>query len=143
LPIVGKDSVLHSTDAVRGGTAGRDGKVGASHGGEGVLSEQERQVWDDVQRFWTVTTEEPPGSRRAVAASWRRPRRDHDDAPLWAVGGFAVAIVLVLFGAVVAGLALAAAFLLGWALWRCWPGLTRADTGTPAPQLTGEEPEGR
>ena len=71
-----------------------------------MLSAQEERIWQDVQRYWDVTVEEPG---------------DPDDAPVWVMIGVRVAILLVLFGAVVPGLVVTAASLIGWGLWRARP----------------------
>jgi hypothetical protein len=82
-----------------------------------VLSSQEERVWDDVQRFWAMEAEEPP--RLAPSAFSRRwVWHDQEDLPVTLAAGVWLAIALVLFGAVLAGLAVAAATAIGWALWR-------------------------
>ena len=50
-----------------------------------------------------------------------RAPRDLTDPPALVVAGAWGAILLVLFGAVAAGLAVGVAAALGWALWRGWP----------------------
>jgi hypothetical protein len=85
-----------------------------------VLSRAEQQIWEDVERFWADEAEEPvrPGGvepRRATHAPG-----DEEDVPLAVAAGVRLAIVLVLFGAVGTGVALAAACAVGWALWRSW-----------------------
>jgi len=85
-----------------------------------VLSSQEQQVWDDVQRFWEWEAEEP--SRLALSrAGWASD--NEADLPVAVSAGIWITVTLVLFGAMVAGLAVAAATALGWALWRYWPQL--------------------
>jgi hypothetical protein len=91
--------------------------------GVGVLSEHEQRVWDDVERFWAEEAEEPP--RPAPLSP-----RDPADLPALVVAGAWGAILLVLFGALAAGLAVGAATALGWALWRYWPHLSRPDPTT-------------
>jgi hypothetical protein len=93
---------------------------GRRHGGsqevDTVLSSEEERIWQDVQRFWTTAeAEEPPLPQ--VAAS------DAADVPVAVVAGVSVTILLLLFGAVVAAVAIATASALGWALWRRWQGL--------------------
>jgi hypothetical protein len=105
-----------------------------------VLSDQEQRVWDDVVRSWTEDAEEPAPAGQVADA---RPRpappepapRDLDDAPLLLVGGFWIAIALVLLGAPVAGVALAAASALALAAWRYHPLLP---VGAPGAQSPGE-----
>ena len=78
-----------------------------------MLSSEEERIWDDVQRFWsTAEAEEPPLPE--VAAS------DAADVPVAVVAGVSGTILLLLFGAVVAAVAIATATALGWALWRRW-----------------------
>jgi hypothetical protein len=103
-----------------------------------VLNDHEQRVWDDVQRFWAETAEEPAADRRAAAFMRARARREQGDAPPWVVGGAWIAIFLVLFGAVVAGLALGAAAMAGWALWRYWPELTERGARSVTLPVTGE-----
>jgi ferric-dicitrate binding protein FerR (iron transport regulator) len=85
-----------------------------------VLSSQEQQVWDDVQRFWAEVAEEPPlpAPRRT-----RRASRDGGKLPSAVIAGAWITIMLVIFGAVVAGLSVGVATGLGWALWHHWPRL--------------------
>ena len=89
-----------------------------------MLSDQEQRIWNDVQRYWTETAEPPAAERRAAAYMRARALRAQGDAPGWVAAGAWIAIFLVLFGATVAGLALGAATVAGWALWRYWPELT-------------------
>jgi hypothetical protein len=86
-------------------------------GGGRVLSSEEQRVWDEVQRFWAVDAEEPPRLASA-ASSTRRVWHDEEDLPLAVAAGVWLTIALVLFGAVLAGLAVAAVTAAGWALWR-------------------------
>lgn len=89
-----------------------------------MLNDQEQRVWDDVRRYWTETAEPPAADRRAAAYMRAHALRAQGDAPGWVAAGAWFAIFLVLFGATVAGLALGAATVLGWAVWRYWPELT-------------------
>ena len=103
-----------------------------------MLSTQEQRVWDDIQRFWAETAEEPVAGRRAAAFMRKRARRERGEPPGWAVGCVWIAIFLVLFDAVVAGLVLGAVTGLGWALWRYWPKLTGRGTGAATLPVTGK-----
>jgi len=107
-----------------------------------VLNDREQRIWDDVQRFWAETAEEPAAERRAAASTRARARRARADAPGWVAAGAWTAIFLVLFGAVVAGLALGSAAMLGWALWRSWPELTGQRTRTDSVPVTGRARSG-
>ena len=58
MPTTGKDSMPHPADAGRGS---RGGPTAWSSEEEGtVLSSQEQQIWDDIERFWAGKAEEPP-----------------------------------------------------------------------------------
>jgi len=85
-----------------------------------VLSSQEQQVWDDVQRFWAEEAREPP---LPTPGRTTRVSRDETDLPVAVVAGSWITITLILLGAVLAGLAVGLATGLGWALWRVWPRL--------------------
>jgi hypothetical protein len=104
-----------------------------------VLSSQEQQVWDDVQRFWAEEAEEPPrpAPSRSYGAS-----RDDADLPAALVAGTWITIMLVLFGALVAGLAVGVATALGWALWHRWSWLTGQGALRTAP-TTGDDDSSR
>jgi hypothetical protein len=93
-----------------------------------VLSSHEQRIWDDIQRCYAAEAEEPvlPGLRSALRR--RRADRAVDDLPATVVAGAWSAILLVLLGGLVVGLAVGAATALGWALWRCWPLLRDQDT---------------
>ena len=66
----------------------------------------------------------------SVAASAAAATRAPADLPTLVVAGAWAAILLVLLGALAAGLAVGVATALGWALWRYWPQLGQADTTT-------------
>ena len=62
-----------------------------------MLSSQEQQVWDDVQRFWAEEAEEPPLLVPEPARG--RWRRTTDDLPVPVVAGIWISDrPLVLFG---------------------------------------------
>ena len=85
-----------------------------------MLTSQEQQVWDDVQRYWDMDVEEPPGlALPAHGRTWIV--RDQADLPVAVAAGAWIAITLVLFGAVLAGLAVAVATAVGGTLWQRWP----------------------
>jgi hypothetical protein len=90
-----------------------------------VLSKQEQHIWDGVQRYWAEEVEEPP--RASPAAPRRRVKasRDPADLPTAVVVGGWIMIMLVLFGAPGAGLAVGVTTALGWALWHSWPRLRK------------------
>ncbi|MGY1639036.1 hypothetical protein ACI78V_20515 [Geodermatophilus sp. SYSU D00742] len=98
-----------------------------------MLSSHEQRIWDDIERFYAAEAPEPvlPGRH---AASWhRRVGRGVDDLPAAVVGGAWAMVLLVVFGAVVAGLAVGAATALGWLLWRSRPLLRRGDPTSAGP----------
>ncbi|MGY1763676.1 hypothetical protein ACI79G_01160 [Geodermatophilus sp. SYSU D00779] len=92
-----------------------------------MLSDHEQRVWDDVERSWAEEAEEPP---RPAPLPRRRAPRDPADLPAPVVAGAWGAILLVLFGALTAGLAVGVSTALGWALWRYWPRPGRTDPTT-------------
>jgi hypothetical protein len=85
-----------------------------------VLSHDEQEAWDQIRRRYAQEAEEPaPG---VLDPTVRRSRSSRvEDLPAAVVAGGWGAIVLVIFGALVAGLAIAFATALGWLLWRHWP----------------------
>jgi hypothetical protein len=76
-----------------------------------VLSSQEEQAWDDIQRYWWEEAEEPP--RPVRSRTTRAPRAD---LPVAAHIGARVTIVLLLLGAAPAALAVALATAVVWVL---------------------------
>ena len=86
-----------------------------------MLSSQEQQVWDDVQRFWAEEAEEPPLPVPSDRLGRGGAVRDEGILPLAVVAGVWITIALVLFGVMaVAGLAVG--------------GRHRARVGAVAPQ---------
>jgi hypothetical protein len=74
-----------------------------------VISSQERRIWQDIERSRSAEIEEPR----------RRPEgRTVDDLPAAVVSGIWGSIVLVLFGFVLAGLAVGALTALAALVWR-------------------------
>jgi hypothetical protein len=57
-----------------------------------VLSRQEQQIWDEVQRFWAEEVEEPP---RAAPSRTKGASRDEADLPVAVIVGTRITIVLV------------------------------------------------
>ena len=81
-----------------------------------MLTSQQQRVGDDVQLFWPVEAEEPPRFESSGFSSgwiWH----DQDDLPVALAAGVWLAVALILFGAVLAGLAVVAVIAVGWALW--------------------------
>ena len=90
-----------------------------------MLSRQEQRIWDDVQRFWAEEVEEPPRAAPPAPSHRKWASRDPADLPAAVVAGAWITLMLVIFGAPAAGLAVGVATALGWALWRGWPQLSR------------------
>jgi hypothetical protein len=80
-----------------------------------VLSSQEERVWDEIQRNWDVEVQEPP---RLTPGRGKRAPNGHDDVPMAVAVGARIVILLLLFGAVPAAVAVATATAVGWVLWR-------------------------
>jgi hypothetical protein len=89
-----------------------------------MLGDQEQVGPDDVERSWTVLTEE---SRRDVMWSVRPPT----DLPAAVVAGSWAVILLTLAGQMDAVLVVGLATALYWSLWRLTRGSSRA--GSPRP----------
>ncbi len=88
-----------------------------------MLSSQEQRIWDDVRRFWAEEVEEPsPAARRAPGRG--RASRDRAVLQVAVVVGSRITVVLLLWGALVPGLAVGLATALGWALSHSWPRLS-------------------
>jgi hypothetical protein len=85
-----------------------------------VLSPDEQRAWDEIRRRWAEEVEEP--TRPVLDPRARRPR-SAPPAGLIAtvVAGGCLAVLLVVCGAPLAGLAVAVATAPRWLLWRYWP----------------------
>jgi hypothetical protein len=83
-----------------------------------VISSQERRIWQDVEGCHTPGIEEPapPGPHQP-----RLEGRGPDHLPAAIVSGIWAAVVLTLFGFVLAGLAIGLVTTLGALSWRYWP----------------------
>lgn len=79
-----------------------------------MLSEHEQRVWDDIERMWAAEARKPVRARvnRAPDAPGL------EDMPAAVAAGAWIMIMLILFGAVTAGLAVGGATAFGWLLWR-------------------------
>jgi hypothetical protein len=80
-----------------------------------MLSHDEQRAWKEILRRCAREAEEP-GSP-VIGMRVRRPRPSTPDV----VAGGCAAILLVVVGAPVAGLAIAVATVPQWLLWRYWP----------------------
>ncbi|SHN60822.1 hypothetical protein SAMN05660350_01006 [Geodermatophilus obscurus] len=90
-------------------------------------SDSEQRVRNDTERLWAEDAVESP---RPVPVTRPAPP-DPADPPVLVVAGVVGAFLLILLGALVAGLSVGVATALGWALWRYVPRRGRAHT-TPA-----------
>jgi hypothetical protein len=92
-----------------------------------VLNDHEQRTWEEIERSFPMDAEEParaalqPGTRR------RSSGRAVEDLPAPVVAGVWIAILVILLGAPLAGLAVGAATAAGWLVWRSWPVLRGAD----------------
>ncbi|SHN60798.1 hypothetical protein SAMN05660350_01004 [Geodermatophilus obscurus] len=102
-----------------------------------MFSRQELSVRDDVQRSWAAEVEEPPPAALPAPSRRTRVSRDPADLPVAVVTAAWITIMLLLFGAPVAGLVLAGATALGWALWHHRPQPGRQDAPKPPPDENG------
>ncbi len=96
-----------------------------------MLGHDEQRAWEEIRRRYAVETEEP--ARPVLDLTVSRP------CPPTSVGllaevvvGGCIALLLVICGAPVAGLAIAVATAPRWLLWRYWP-LLDGGVGRSAP----------
>jgi hypothetical protein len=87
-------------------------------------SSSEQRVRNDIERLWAEDAVESP---RPVPVARPAPP-DPADPPVLVVAGVVGAVLLILLGALVAGLSVGVATALGWALWRYSPRRGRAHT---------------
>jgi hypothetical protein len=91
-----------------------------------VLSSQEERAWDDIQLYWEIEADEP------TRTSGTSPGLENP--PVAVTVAARVAIVLLLLGAVPAGLTLAVITALGWLVWRTGqPSRQKAQVSLPDP----------
>ncbi len=100
-----------------------------------MLSRQEQSLRDDVRWSWAAEVEEPPPAALPAPSRRTRVSRDPADLPVAVVAAAWITIMLLLFGAPVAGLVLGVATALGWALWHHRPQPGRQD----APETSLDE----
>jgi hypothetical protein len=99
-----------------------------------VLSHDEQRAWDEIRQHYAMEAEEP--ARPVLDLTVRRPRSPQPLALRAAVvAGGCIAVLLVVLGAPVAGLAIAVATVPQWLLWRYWP-LLDGGVGPSAPTAT-------
>ncbi|SHN60530.1 hypothetical protein SAMN05660350_00984 [Geodermatophilus obscurus] len=103
-----------------------------------MLSSDERRAWDEIRRRCAEEVEEPA---RPVLGT--RDRRPPSAAPVsllaTVVAGGCLAVLLVVCGAPLAGLAVAVAVAPRWLLWRYWS-LLDGIAGPSAPTATRDVP---
>jgi hypothetical protein len=97
-----------------------------------VLNTHEQRIWDDVERYYAIETEEPALPAARLAIRRRLEDRGVDDLPTTVVAGIWITIFLILFGVMSAALAVGTATTVGALLWRYWP-LLRDGTAVPDP----------
>jgi hypothetical protein len=103
-----------------------------------MLSHDEHRAWDEIRRRYAEEAEEP--SRPVLDLTVRRPRSSGPVALRAAVvAGGCLALLLVVLGAPVAGLAIAVATVPQWLLWRYWR-LLDGGVGPSAPTAIGDIP---
>ena len=103
-----------------------------------MLSADEQQAWEDIERYYDAEAEEPVRIVRLRTSQPERPGPGLDDLPAAVVAGVWITIILVLSGAAMAGLAVAAVTALGWVMWRWWPDLGSDPDPSPLPDREGE-----
>lgn len=82
-----------------------------------MLSHDEQRAWDEIRRRYAEEAEEPAGP--VLDPTVRRPRSSEPaGVPVAVVVASRVAVLLLLFGALSVGLAIAVATAFGWLLWR-------------------------
>ena len=110
-----------------------------------MLSHDEQQAWNEIRSRYAEEAREPVGAVRDRTV--RRPRSSRPRGlPAAVVAGSGIAILLVVCGAPLAGLAVAVATVPRWLLWRYGP-LLDGGVRMPAPPsatrdvlLDGEPP---
>ena len=101
-----------------------------------MLSTHEQRIWDEIERCYAAEVAEPVLADRPPARRPGRGARGVDEVPAAVVACAWIAILLVIFGAPVAGLAVGTGTALGWALRRYWP---RLGSAAPAPVHPGAD----
>ncbi|ADB75493.1 hypothetical protein [Geodermatophilus obscurus] len=85
-----------------------------------MLSPDEQRAWDEIRRRCAEEVQEP--TRPVLDPRARRPRSAAPAGLLaTVVAGGCLAVLLVVCGAPLAGLAIAVATAPRWLLWRYWP----------------------
>jgi hypothetical protein len=104
-----------------------------------VLSDHEQRVWHEIERSYADRAGELDGAGRPAARPRTRSSRGSDGVFAVAVGGVCIALMFVLVGAPVVGLAVGGITGLGWLLWRFWPHIGQACATAWLPMAGGVE----
>ena len=103
-----------------------------------MLSHDEQRAWDEIRRRYAEEAEEPVGP--VLDPTVRRPRSSEPAGVTVAVVvASRVAVLLLLFGALSVGLAIAVATAFGWLLWR-YRRLLGGAVRPPAPSAPRDVP---
>ena len=103
-----------------------------------MLSRDEQRAWDEIRRRYAEEAEEPAGP--VLDLTVRRPRSSElAGVAVAVVVASRVAVLLLLFGALSVGLAIAVATAFGWLLWR-HRRLLGGAVIPPAPSVTRDAP---
>ncbi|HYX97861.1 MAG TPA: hypothetical protein VE823_22610 [Geodermatophilus sp.] len=84
-----------------------------------MLSHDEQRAWNEIRRRYAREAEEP--ALPVIDLEIRRPRSSTPAVLAAVVAVGCIAVLLVVLGAPVAGLAIAVASVPPWLLWRHWP----------------------
>ena len=84
-----------------------------------MLSHDEQRAWNEIRRRYAREAEEP--ALPVIDLEIRRPRSSTPAVLAAVVAGGCTAVLLVVLGVPVAGLAIIAATIPPWLLWRYWP----------------------
>ena len=95
-----------------------------------MLSDHERRVLEQLERWYAIDAPEPARSRRATRRSARRSSRLPGCRTVLLLT--VVSVGLLFANVPVAGLAVALATAIGWVFWRLWAH-RRTDGSMPAP----------
>ena len=101
-----------------------------------MLSHDEQKAWNEIRRRYAEEAGEPVRAVLDLTVTVRRPRTaEPGGLPAAVVAGSGIAILLLICGAPLAGLAIAVATAPRWLLWRYGP-LVDCGVRPPAPPST-------
>ena len=104
-----------------------------------MLSSQEQEIWDDIERFWAEEAEEPPLPETIHSAAGSGVARDEPEPPAVIVAGAFSIVLLLLFGEARAALGVAFATALAWTVWHHKQQLAAWWTQTVSPTVAADE----